>query len=70
MNNTYQVVDDFQVGSMRVLVLDRDYDSFSSGIQFAEIDGVRYPYALNSVRAWVVIESSEVFQGKAVTFVR
>lgn len=51
MNNTYQVVDDFQVGSMRVLVLDRDYDSFSPGIQFAEIDGVRYPYALNSVRA-------------------
>ncbi len=68
MGNTYQIVDDFQVGNMRVLALDRAFDSFSPDIHSAEIDGTKYRFLLNSVRNWVSIESEGEFKGKTVIF--
>lgn len=68
MNDKYQIVDDFQVGKLRVLVLDRAFDSYSPDIHSAEIDGVKYRFLLNSVRNWVSIESENEYKGKNVVF--
>ena len=63
--DSYQVVGDFQAGAMRVLVLDRDY---SFGHTKLKIDGVEYPYTLNSISNWVIIKSNQSFAGKTAMF--
>lgn len=72
MNNTYKIIDDFQAGptDIRVLVLDRDFDSFISAKEWkAVIDGVEYPFQLNSIPCWVTIKSHDSFKGKTIEFV-
>lgn len=72
MSHIYEVVDDFQAGNtdIRVLVLNRDFDSFDSSIgEYVVIDGVRYPYSLNSVSRWISINSRDNFTGKTIEFV-
>lgn len=62
----YRVVRDHQVGKMRVLELDRDFDSFTQEKWTAEIDGQMYKFALNSIRHWLLIEATGNFSGKIV----
>lgn len=62
----YRVVRDHQVGKMRVLELDRNFDSFTQKKRIAEIEGRAYEFALNSIKNWLLIESSESFEGKIV----
>lgn len=62
----YRVVRDRQVGKMRVLELDRDFDSFTQKKWMAEIEGKMYKFALNSVRCWLLIEATGDFSGKKV----
>jgi len=62
----YRVIRDHQVGKMRVLELDRDFDSFTQRKWMAEIDGKMYPFALNSIRCWLLIEATRSFSGKKV----
>ncbi len=72
MNNMYKIIDDFQAGptDIRVLVLDRDFDSFTSAkVWKAVIDGVEYPFQLNSIPCWATIKSHDSFKGKTVEFV-
>ena len=62
MNNMYKIIDDFQAGptDIRVLVLDRDFDSFTSAkVWKAVIDGVEYPFQLNSIPCWATIKSHD-----------
>lgn len=71
MNNTYKIIDDFQAGptDIRVLVLDRDFDSFASAKKWkAVIDGMEYPFQLNSIPCWATIKSHDSFTGKTVEF--
>lgn len=62
----YRVVRDHQIGKMRVLELDRDFDSFTQKKWTAEIDGQMYKFALNSIRHWLLIEATGSFSGKKV----
>lgn len=62
---TYKIVDDFQVRRMRVLVLDREYKVGNTKLT---IDGEEYRYMLNSVKDWIIIESSKSFKGKTAVF--
>ena len=68
MPNEYQVVDDFQIKQMRVLVLDRDFN-FEGKQNKAVIDGEFFSYVPNSVRKWITIESEKKFKGKVITFI-
>ena len=71
MNNTYKIIDDFQAGptDIRVLVLDRDFDSFASAKKWkAVIDGMEYSFQLNSIPCWATIKSHDSFTGKIVEF--
>lgn len=71
MSNKYRIVDDFQAGDteIRVLVLDRDYEfSPPATRSIAIIEGVEYPFCLNSVRRWATIKSRDSFAGKQVEF--
>ena len=63
----YQVVSDFQAGSARVLILDRSH--VLSRQTRIRIDGVDYPYAINAVENWVIIQSDQSFAGKTAQFV-
>lgn len=67
MDNEYKIIDDFQVGEYRVLQLDRSFNSFYA--KSVIIDGQTYEYTINSVKSWVVIKSSDVFNGKIAVFV-
>lgn len=72
MSNKYKIVDDFQAGptAIRVLVLDRDFDSFCTAKKWrAVIDGKEYKFQLNSIRCWVTIESHDSFAGKMIEFI-
>ena len=62
---TYKIVDDFHVRRMRVLVLDREYKVGNTKLT---IDGEEYRYMLNSVKDWIIIESSKSFKGKTAIF--
>ena len=62
---TYKIVDDFQVRRMRDLVLDREYKVGNTKLT---IDGEEYRYMLNSVKDWIIIESSKSFKGKTAIF--
>ena len=71
MRDTYKIIDDFQVGTtgIRVLVLDREFDSFVSAKKWkAVIDGTEYLFQLNSIPCWVTIESFDSFAGKTIEF--
>lgn len=67
VKNEYQIIDDFQVQQMRVLVLDSDYEF--GNFNKAVIEGQNYSFVLNSIRNWINIESSEDFKGKTVKFI-
>lgn len=72
MNDTYKIIDDFQAGAseIRVLVLDRDFDSFTTAKKWrAVINKKEYDFNLNSIASWITIKSKEKFTGKAVTFI-
>lgn len=72
MNDQYRIVEDFQAGpsGVRVLVLDRDFDSFDTAKKWrAVIDGKEYKFGLNSIGRWVTIESEDSFTGKTIAFV-
>ena len=72
MSNKYTIIDGFQAGptGIRVLVLDRDFDSFGSTKKWrAFIGGVEYEFMLNSIRCWATIKSHDSFTGKVVEFV-
>ena len=72
MNDQYRIVEDFQAGTsgVRVLVLDRDFDSFGTAKKWrAVIDGKEYKFELNSIGRWVTIESEDSFTGKTIAFV-
>ena len=66
--STYSIIDDFQAKNVRVLVLDRDYEY--GGFNKAVVGEEVYSYALNSVRNWVLIQSTESFKGKMIKFTR
>ncbi len=68
MSNKYQIVDDFQVNQIRVLVLDRDFN-FEGKQNKAVIDGEIFSYTPNSVRKWILIESTKEFKGKVINFI-
>ncbi len=71
MNNQYTIVDDSQAGNtnIRVLVLDKDFDSFTTTTKWrALIDGKEYKFQLNSIPRWITIESKERFTGKMIEF--
>lgn len=70
MSDRYKIIDDFQAGStdIRVLVLDRAFDSFSAEKWIASIDGREYEFQLNSIRSWVTIKSTDSFTGKEIEF--
>lgn len=71
-NNIYKIVDDFQVTGtdIRVLVLDRKFNSFEKGArELAIIDGNEYEYTLNSVRNWITIKSKDNFAEKSIEFI-
>ena len=59
----YIIVDDFQAGNCRVLVLDRDFEVESDRLT---IDGVEMEYNPNSIPNWVTIKSNLSFKGKTV----
>lgn len=61
----YKIIDDFQANSMRVLVLDRDYEPTK---HILTIDGEVHPYTINSVRNWILIKSYQSFKGKTAVF--
>ena len=62
---TYKIVDDFQARNMRVLVLDRGYKVGNTKLT---IDGEEYRYMLNSIKNWIIIESTKSFKGKTAVF--
>ena len=67
----YKIIDDFQAGptDIRVLVLDRDYEFLPVAERgIAIIDGVEYPFQLNSIPCWATIRSHDSFTGKTVEF--
>ncbi len=67
----YKIVDDFQAGetSVRVLVLDRDYDlTIPLKKNVAVIEGKEYKFHLNSIPRWATIESNDSFIGKEIEF--
>ena len=69
--NTYQIIDDLQVGEteLRAHVLDRDFDSFESNARcVVRIDEKEYKYDINSVHNIVVIKSRDSFTGKTAVF--
>ena len=71
MSNKYRIIDDFQAGSTeyRVLVLDRDFESFEDAPkQIAAIGGKEYKFSLNSVRSWVIIKAKDSFSGEDIVF--
>ena len=71
MNDRYKIIDDFQAGStgIRVLVLDRAFDSFTSAPKWrAIIDQKEYEFQLNSIPCWVTIKSKDNFTGKTIEF--
>lgn len=63
--STYKIIDDFQVRNVRVLVLDRDYELGNTKLT---IDGEEYYYAINSIKNWIIIESTKSFKGKTAVF--
>lgn len=64
----YKIVDDFQVNTIRVLVLDRAYKNHPRE-NGAYIDGVKYEYILNSVSTWLTLPGvNKLFKGKTVVF--
>ncbi|MBQ3761229.1 MAG: hypothetical protein II875_04350 [Clostridia bacterium] len=67
MANEYTVKRDFQIGDYHVLELDRDFDSFGSGIPRALIDGKIVKFTLNSIRNWIIIRQHGSYAGKTVT---
>ena len=68
MKTEYKIIDDFQAGSKRVLVLDSDYDF--GGFNKVVIDGHSYSFAPNSVKNWIIIDNFGSFKGKAAQFAR
>ena len=69
--NTYQIIDDLQVGETerRVLILDRDFDSFESNAgNVVRIGEKEYKYDINSVHNIVVIKSRDSFTGITAVF--
>ena len=68
MRDEYTIIDDFQAGAMRVLVLDADYEY--GGFNKAVIDGQGYSFTLNSIKNWVAIKNFGIFKGKKVKFIR
>lgn len=62
---TYEIIDDFQVRDVRVLVLDREYKVGNTKLT---IDGEEYRYTLNSIKNWVIIKSTKSFKGKTAVF--
>ena len=63
----YLVTDDFQVKNLRVLGLDRNFDSWK--FDKAVIDDKIFDYMPNSVKSFIAIKSHECFKGKKVSFV-
>ena len=66
---TYKIIDDFPVKTMRVLVLDREYEL--GDCEYAEIDGKKYHFTLNyGFRTILLPDMANVsFKGKFVSFV-
>lgn len=62
----YEVVDDFQVGSKRVLVLDKDYEF--GNFKQVKIEGIAFNYTLCSVKNWVIVEANKSFRGATIKF--
>lgn len=71
-NFVCKIDDDFQVPgtNIRVLSLNRDYESYTPGMNVVEIEGVLYCYVGNSVHRWICIRSTKSFSGKTVSFKR
>mgnify|MGYP001138778972 CR=1 FL=1 len=59
--STYKIIDDVQVNAVRVLILDRDYERIFHKLT---IDGVEYQFLTNSMKNWLIIESTKSFKGK------
>lgn len=59
--STYKIIDDVQVNAVRVLILDRDYERIFHKLT---IDGVEYHFLTNSMKNWLIIESTKSFKGK------
>ena len=68
MKDEYTVIEDFQVGKMRILVLDADYEF--GGFNRVLIDGQEYSFSPNSIKNWIVIETSQALKNKRVRFIR
>lgn len=67
MKKEYKIIDDFQAGptDIRVLVLDREYEFLPVAERgIAIIDGVEYPFQLNSIKCWVTIKTMTVLREK------
>lgn len=70
MTNIYEIVDSFQIKNQRILVLNREYDSFApEKKERVLIDGKEYVYRLSSIKTWIAIESNENFKGKQAQFI-
>ena len=61
MKKEYKIIDDFQAGPT-----DEFLPVAERGI--AIIDGVEYPFQLNSIPCWATIKSHDSFTGKTVEF--
>lgn len=59
--STYKIIDDVQVNAVRVLILDRNYERIFHKLT---IDGVEYQFLTNSMKNWLIIESTKSFKGK------
>ncbi len=68
MRDEYMIIEDFQVKQKRVLVLDSDYEF--GGFNRVQIDGKNYSFAPNSIRNWILIESTGNFKNKTAKFIR
>ena len=63
----YNIVEDFQAGKVRVLVLDRDFEPMGRNCCLY-IEGKRYECQLNSIRNWITVISENEFAGKIAEF--
>ena len=63
----YLIMDDFQVGEIRVLVLDRNFE-FEGTKEKVIIDGETFSYVPNSVRKWITLKSTKEFKGRIAIF--
>lgn len=67
----YNIIDDFQANTGRILVLDHDLEVMPHD-DGAYINGIKYEYRLNSILKWLILlnipVTKESFKGKTVVF--